>query len=91
MSNRGRQSEKLRRVGALWKPKPGAKSLGFGELTIGDQKQRFLILRNDHKQPGSKQPDYVLMSSEEPEADDYTRRRADTDDGGNSGDDDIPF
>jgi hypothetical protein len=64
---------RLRRVGALWKPKPGAKSFGTGELTINGYKQRFVVLRNDHKAEGSRQPDYVLLSSDDPEPDDYQR------------------
>lgn len=71
---------RLRRVGALWKPKPGAKSLGTGELTINGFRQRFVVFRNDRKQDGSRQPDYVLLSGDEPEPDDYdsTRRTATT-------------
>jgi hypothetical protein len=61
-------------------------------VTINGLKQSFLVLRNDRKTPGSKQPDYALVSGEDPRADDYTRRRAaDTNDGGGRGDDDIPF
>jgi hypothetical protein len=59
----------LRRVGAIWKPKPASKSFGSGSLTINGLRQRFIILKNDRKEPGSAQPDYVLMSSDEPEAD----------------------
>jgi hypothetical protein len=66
---------KLRRVGSLWKPKPGGRSLGSGSITIGGQRQRFVILRNDRKQ-GHTQPDYLLMSSEPPEPDPFTRRHA---------------
>lgn len=69
MSETGR----LRRVGALWKPREGAKSLGSGNLTINDLRQRFVVLRNDKKTPGSQQPDYVLMSSDNPEVDSYAR------------------
>lgn len=69
MSERG----KLRRVGSLWKPKPGGKSLGSGSLSINGFRQRFIVLKNDNKTPDSNQPDYVLMSSDEPEVDSYTR------------------
>lgn len=64
---------RLRRVGVLWKPKPGAKSLGSGSMTINGLRQRFLVLRNDRKTDGSSQPDYVLVSSDEPEVDEYAR------------------
>ena len=64
----------LRRVGALWKPRPGSKSLGSGSVTVGGLKQRFIVLKNDRKPAGSKEPDYLLMSSDEPEADRYAQR-----------------
>ena len=80
----------LRKVGALWKPKAGAKSLGSGEVTINGQKQRFVILENEYKTAGSKQPDYVLKSSDEPEADSYVpKAQGDGDPAGR--DDSIPF
>lgn len=83
---------KLRKVGSLWKPRSGGKSHGMGEVTINGLKQKFVVLTNDRKEPGSKQPDYVLMSSEEPEVDRYegtrgARRPA----GGDLNADDIPF
>jgi hypothetical protein len=66
---------RLRRVGVQWKPRPGAKSLGSGSITVNGLKQRFVILRNDRKAEGSKDPDYVLMSGDEPEIDQYARDR----------------
>jgi len=72
--NDSRQRGTLRRVGALWKPKPGAKSLGSGSVTINGLRQRFVVLRNERKKDGSNAPDYVLMSGDEPEADEYARR-----------------
>ena len=57
----------LRRLGAIWKAKAGAKSLESGTVTVNGWRQRFLILKNKPKKPGSsKQPDYVLLSSEDP-------------------------
>jgi hypothetical protein len=72
MSNE-RQREPLRRVGSLWKAKPGQRSKGSGSITINGLRQRFIVLPNDRKQNES-QPDYVLMSSDEPEVDEYARR-----------------
>jgi hypothetical protein len=46
MNDNQNDGRKLRRVGALWKPKPGGKSLGSGEITINGYRQRFIILRN---------------------------------------------
>jgi hypothetical protein len=70
-----REGGRLRKVGALWKPKPGAKSLGSGSITVNRLRQRFVILKNEKKTPGSKEPDYVLMSSDEPEVDEYATKR----------------
>jgi hypothetical protein len=69
-----RQAGRLRRVGALWKPRPGGKSKGSGAITINGLRQRFVILPNSRKQKES-DPDYVLMSSDEPEVDQYARDR----------------
>ena len=80
----GHQHGSLRRVGALWKAKPGARSLGSGSITINGLRQRFVILRNDRKSEGSKDPDYVLMSSDEPEIDEYAARRPASSDAPNS-------
>jgi hypothetical protein len=70
-----RQRGSLRKVGALWKPKPGSKSLGSGSITVNGLKQRFVILRNDRKNDGSSEPDYLLLSSDEPAKDEYAQRR----------------
>lgn len=93
---------KLRKVGALWKPREGAKSKGSGSVTINGMRQRFVVLVNDHKTPGSKEPDYSLMSSDEPEVDEYAaqnrNRTGDEKPAASAGggdfqvsDDDVPF
>lgn len=64
----------FRKVGVLWKPKPSGKSLGSGSITIGMLRQRFVILRNERKAKDA-DPDYVLMSGDEPETDTYARDR----------------
>lgn len=92
MSDRG----KLRRVGAIWKPRAGAKSLGSGTVTINGLRQRFVILKNDRKVDGSRDPDYVLLSSDAPEADEYAREQHAPAPGrqpepSGATDDDIPF
>jgi hypothetical protein len=71
-STSGRDGRKLRRVGSFWKPREGARSLGSGSLTIGRQRQRFIMLRNERKQKES-DPDFVLMASDEPEPDPYAQ------------------
>jgi hypothetical protein len=81
---------RLRRVGALWKPKPDAKCLGTGELTINGYKQRFIVLRNDRK-TGSRQPDYVLMSADQPERDTYERQRPGSEPSHHESDGEYPF
>lgn len=70
-----RSQNPLRRVGAMWKPKPGAKSLGSGSLTINGLRQRFVVLRNDRKAKDT-DPDYVLMAGDEPTADTYIPRQS---------------
>ena len=75
-SDRQTDGGRLRRVGALWKPKAGSKSLGSGALTIGTKRQRFIVVKNDRKAEGSREPDYLLLSSDEPETDEYARDRA---------------
>lgn len=94
MSSERQHTERgpLRRVGAIWKPKPGAKSFGSGSVTIDGMRQRFLILKNDRKVDGSKDPDYVLVSSEPPEIDEYARGRvAEPEQAADESDDGIPF
>lgn len=66
-----KQHSRLRKVGAVWKPKPGAKSKGSGSVTINGLRQRFVILVNERKKEGSREPDYLLMSSDPPEVNDY--------------------
>jgi hypothetical protein len=66
----------LRRVGVLWSPKPGAKSLGSGSITVNGFRQRFVIFRNDRKR-NEKDPDYTLLSGDEPEEDHYAKRTVD--------------
>lgn len=69
---------KFRKVGALWKPRPGAKSLGSGMMTINGWQQRFIIVRNTKKQPDSKQPDYDLLAADPPTPDEYAQRQHQT-------------
>ena len=70
-----RQGDRLHRVGAMWQPRSGAKSLGSGTVTVNGLRQRFVVLHNERKKAGSNEPDYVLMSSDEPEVDTYVRDR----------------
>ena len=82
--------DRLHRVGVMWKPKPGSKAIGTGNVTINGLRQRFAIFRNDRKDKDT-QPDYVLMSSDEPEVDSFARDRESTPRGGRDRDDDIAF
>lgn len=66
------QRAPLRRCGGLWKPRPGSSSLGSGSITVGDLKQRFIVVRND-KKTKPEQPDYLLLAQGDPEADAYVR------------------
>ena len=40
-------------------------------MTINGLRQRFVVLKNDRKKPGTSQPDYVLLSADAPEVDAY--------------------
>jgi hypothetical protein len=40
-------------------------------VTINGLRQRFVVLKNDRKKPGTSQPDYVLLSADAPEVDTY--------------------
>jgi hypothetical protein len=70
------------RLGALWTTKSGSKKCPLtGRL--GDA--QIAVVKNEHKEEGSKQPDYRLMLIPyEPEA-------TDADDGKSADEDDIPF
>jgi hypothetical protein len=70
-----RSNGRLRKVGAMWRPKAGAKILSSGEITIDGKKHRFIVLPNRHKAAGSNAPDYELLSSDEPEVDSYAQAR----------------
>ena len=63
---------RLRRVGAMWQ-NPGSKTLGSGTVTVNGLRQRFAIFRNDRKQ-SDRDPDFVLLSSDEPTVDTYAER-----------------
>ena len=87
MNDRG----KLRRVGSLWKPRPGSKSKGSGVVTVKGWQQRFFIMPNDRKR-GEKDPDYTLLSGDEPEVDSYaSSRAAKPEPQDEEADDEIPF
>ena len=78
---------KWRNVGAIWKPKPNARSEGSGELTLNGMTQKFVLLKNNFKEKES-QPDYVLMSGDEPETDEWQTKFAEQK---TEPDDDVPF
>jgi hypothetical protein len=100
MSEQQHERGPSRRVGAIWKPRPGSKTKGTGSVTINGLRQRFVILPNDRKSDGSSQPDYNLVSSDAPEIDEFAREKQSAAASGPSrgsrapesnGDDDIPF
>ena len=70
----------LRKIGAFWKPREGAKSLGSGVVTVAGMKQKFVMFKNDYKDKDT-QPDYNLMAGDEPEVDEYeAKKKAEPDD-----------
>jgi len=67
------QRAPLRRCGGLWKPKPGSASKGSGSITVGDLKQRFIIVPND-KKVKPEQPDYLILAQGDAEPDAYVTK-----------------
>jgi hypothetical protein len=67
------QRPALKRIGAAWKGKQGSKALLTGSITVAGKKQRWMLFKNDHKPDGSKEPDYVILSGQEPEVDDFAQ------------------
>jgi hypothetical protein len=54
----------------MWKPKLDGTSAGSGSVTIGGRRQRFVVLPN-HRKSKDGDPDFLLMSDREPEADTF--------------------
>lgn len=57
-------------IGAAWNPRNPGKAICSGTVTVNGWKQRFSLFPNDKKAEGSRQPDYRLVSWDEPERDD---------------------
>lgn len=81
------ETNKLRKVGAMWKPREGSKAKGSGEVTVNGLRQKFVIFTNDYKK-SDREPDYVLMSSNEPEVDSYAVKNSER---AEVRDADVPF
>lgn len=64
---------KSQKIGAAWNPRTPGKAMCSGSVTVRGWKQRFSLFPNTDKTEGSKQPDYVLVSWDEPEEDSYGR------------------
>ncbi len=89
----GRGNGKLKKVGAMWRPKPGGKSCGSGSFELKGWKQRFVVLKNTRKVDGSREPDWFLMSGDEPEPNVRDQRSGDDrrDERDDDRRDDVPF
>lgn len=57
----------------MWKPRAGSTAKA-GSVTVNGLRQRYAVFVNDRKKPGSNEPDFVLLSADEPEADPYSRQ-----------------
>jgi len=66
------QRPALKRIGAAWKGKPGSKALLTGSITVAGKKQRWMLFKND-KKTEEREPDYVILSGQEPEVDDFAQ------------------
>ena len=64
----------LRRVGVAWRSRPGLTAIASGNVVINGLKQTFVVLRNSRKLKDT-DPDFVLLSSDEPTVDPYGRDR----------------
>jgi hypothetical protein len=49
----------LKRIGALWKPKPGGKAALSGVLSLLGEDLRVVVLKNEQKKT-DRDPDYIL-------------------------------
>ena len=56
----------LRKIGALWRPKPGGKAALSGSLDFLGESVRIIVLKNEKKH-GDRDPDFVLYRSIEDE------------------------
>ena len=66
------QRPALKRIGAAWKGKPNSKALLTGAITVAGKKQRWMLFKND-KKTEDREPDYVILSGQEPEVDDFAQ------------------
>ncbi|HVO09996.1 MAG TPA: hypothetical protein VMX54_04515 [Vicinamibacteria bacterium] len=64
-------STRWRKVGGIWRPKPGSKSKGSGSVTVNGLEQRFTVVANQRKRAGTNAPDYLLVTTETPTVDHY--------------------
>ena len=49
----------LKRIGALWRPKPGGKAALSGTLSLLGEDLRIVVLKNEQKK-NERDPDYIL-------------------------------
>jgi len=52
----------LKRIGSLWRPKPGGKAALSGSLDFLGESVRIIVLKNEKKH-GDRDPDFVLYRS----------------------------
>jgi hypothetical protein len=67
------QRSTLRKVGAMWRPRPGSKVKATGSVTVNGLRQNFMVLPNSRKR-NERDPDFVLMTSDPPEVDTYASK-----------------
>jgi hypothetical protein len=49
----------LKRIGALWRPKPGGKAALSGTIELLGESLRVVVLKNERKR-NERDPDYIL-------------------------------
>jgi hypothetical protein len=64
----------LKRIGALWRPKPGGKAALSGTIDLLGDSLRVVVLKNERKR-NERDPDYILHRALDDQGDNGPRPR----------------
>ena len=81
--NETHDREPLRRVGSAWRPRRAGKVKLTGVVTANGYQQRFAVFENTRK-TSDRSPDFVLLTSDDPEVDSYAKQRGAANDSGDA-------
>ena len=59
------ERQQSNKIGGMWLQEKNGKKFFSGEITVNGVKQRFVVFRNDRKQPGERTPDYNVLAARE--------------------------